>query len=351
MENQVAIIKNVAVMDNDCESGRIAESYNYLNSEPPSLKSLCEEFLYSRSNNSSATLRTYGGLISNHIAPHYEQFKKVEDITMHRLGYIIIMPILKRGHQSTASAVISLLIMIMNYAGIAHEDICFRNIKNLSKVVNMKKKDEYEIPQRAMINKNIGKNIKYIFRVFRERHPKNRQVNQLLLLSFYLCLRQSEILSIRVKDVNFRRHNLHIVKTKTIKKGGFDVPMCPVLEELLTEIIATCPGKPDDYIFTNRNNKRLHSSTLESYLYKTELRGMQTAHGIRAIFSTWASRNNKDNLTSECVLTHKTWNRVQELYNRDLNGYLYNKRKKLMTEWIEYVHYLVSDNQKQSEKL
>lgn len=307
----------------------------------PSLRILCEEFLISRSHNSESTQKTYGRLIRNHIAPHYDSFNSVDAMTMSRLGHIIIMPILNKGMNSTASAVISLLIMIMNYATLAHEDVSFKNIRNLAKIVNMKKKDEYETPQRAMVNKNIGKNIQYIFRVFSARHPKNKQVNNLLLLSFYLCLRQSEILSIKVKDVNFKRHNLHIAKTKTIKKAGFDIPMCPILEELLVEIIASCPGSPDDYIFTNRNKGKLHTSTLECYLIKTELRGIQTAHGIRAIFSTWASRNNKDSLTSECVLTHKTWNRVQELYNRDLSSYLYNKRKKLMKEWITYVHDLI----------
>ena len=185
----------------------------------PSLRILCEEFLISRSHNSESTQKTYGRLIRNHIAPHYDSFNSVDAMTMSRLGHIIIMPILNKGMNSTASAVISLLIMIMNYATLAHEDVSFKNIRNLAKIVNMKKKDEYETPQRAMVNKNIGKNIQYIFRVFSARHPKNKQVNNLLLLSFYLCLRQSEILSIKVKDVNFKRHNLHIAKTKTICYG------------------------------------------------------------------------------------------------------------------------------------
>lgn len=332
MKNEISISNGATEMFS-CPADCITET--------PSLRSLCEEFLSSRVNNSESTRRTYERLIRNYVAPYYDLFRNTDDITMHRLGYIVIMPILNRGHHSTASAVTSILIMIMNYATVTHENVCFRNIKNLPKVVNMKKKDEYEIPQKALVNKNIGKNIKYIFKVFSERHPNNKQVQNLLLLSFYLCLRQSEILSIRVRDINFKRRNLHIVKTKTIKKGGFDIPICPILEELLKEIISTGSGNPDDYIFTNRNNRRLHTSTLECYMYKTDLRGVQTAHGIRAIFSTWASRNNKDSLTSECILTHKNWSRVQELYNRDLKTYLYNKRKKLMSEWIEYVHNLV----------
>ena len=171
-------------------------------------------------------------------------------------------------------------------------------------------------------------------------------MNQLLMLSFFLCLRQREIVSIKVGDIDFKKHNLHIRKTKTIKRMGFDIPMCPILEKLLQEIIGDRTNDAEAYIFTNRNNRMLNPSTLECYLFKTELKGIQTAHGIRAIFSTWASRNNKDSLTSECVLTHKNWSRVQELYNRDLKNYLYNKRKKLMTEWINYVNNLItpSDN-------
>lgn len=311
-----------------------------------SLETLCYEFLISRSHNSELTKESYARIIRNHIAPYYEYFQSTEKITMSRLGSIIIHPILDKGMFSTAATVISLLIMIINHASITHEDVSFKSIKNLSKVVNMKKKDEYEVPQKAMVNKNIGRNIQQIFNIFRKRHPKNKQVNQLLMLSFFLCLRQREIVSIKVGDIDFKKHNLHIRKTKTIKRMGFDIPMCPILEKLLQEIIGDRTNDAEAYIFTNRNNRMLNPSTLECYLFKTELKGIQTAHGIRAIFSTWASRNNKDSLTSECVLTHKNWSRVQELYNRDLKNYLYNKRKKLMTEWINYVNNLItpSDN-------
>lgn len=308
-----------------------------------SLEKLCDEFMRSRAHNSKMTVISYSRLIKNHIAPHYDDFAEVKDICMSKLADVVIRPILAEGHVSTAAAVISILNMVMNHAGIAHEEANFRSIKNLAKVVNMKKKAEYEIPQKALVNKNIGKNIQYIFKVFYRRYKqKNPQVCNLLLLSFYLCLRQSEITSIKLRNINFRKHNLHIEKTKTIKSGGFDIPMCPPLEKLLAEILKEHSGNPDDYIFMNRNGNRLCASTLECYMYNTELRDQQTAHGIRAIFSTWASRNNKNNLISECVLTHKCWNRVEELYNRDLKNYLYNKRKKLMSDWINYLNGLLS---------
>lgn len=77
------------------------------------------------------------------------------------------------------------------------------------------------------------------------------------------------------------------------------------------------------------------------------IRGMGhtfTTHGFRSTFRDWASE--KMNFPSEVVemaLAHAISSKVEKAYRR---GDLFEKRKKLMSDWAEYCSKIIKENAK-----
>lgn len=352
------------------------------------LELFCHEYM----DHKSLRLKTrsfYEKVISCHIAPHYDKFPDLKTLTPVRVAEIILKPIIAEDKISTAYNTRNTIVAVINHARIVHDLSMypqFGSFNTLSQIARIPQRCDYEKSFAAMINGDIGENIARIFELFHQ-HVKNIKILVLLELTFHLCLRQNEVLNIRKSNIDYRDHCLHIDETKTIsaKKGGFDVPLTTQTEALLKYIISTeikeenpeaetdanteseskavtdtktektvnLPvNEPeeketqDDYIFTSgKLGKRMATNALGVYFNRIEgLKGNQTAHGIRAIFKTWAHRNKIDDTISECVLSHRCWSKVAISYNRDLATYLYTDRKELMKKWSDFLSDSIGSN-------
>lgn len=396
----------------------------------PSFEQICNEYMECPQLKEN-TIKLYRGIIRRVLAPRFEDFRDLRNLTAASAARLILIPLIREDKISTAHTTRSLLNAIVRQAQRVHDLSSLDNlnqIKHMGKIAKLSPIGDTEKPFAAMITGDIGENIGMIFNCFQQT-GKSMKIRALLELSFHLCLRQSEICRIRVQDVNFDEHRLHIGWTKTItaKSGGFDIPLNETTEALFRKIIeirtqeiafsgenatarssdckvvkgeetkkevskseASDNGKllkgsstgsgagsasgsglgaedgsrpevdpnqssahnqstldGNTFLFATRNRKgqgngdpQQHQSanTLSTYIRKIpELKGHQTAHGIRALFRTWASRNGIDNDQAECVLSHKCWNRVKLAYNRDLRNYLYDQRKNVMKQWSDFI--------------
>ncbi len=403
--------------------------------ELPDLEQICNEYLDNPQMKKN-TRKHYRGLIRSYLAPRFQDFADLRKLTAASVAQLILVPQIREEKISTAHATRNLLMAIVHQAQRIHDLSSLDNLNHLSqmgKIAKLPPICDTEKPFAAMITGDIGVNISVIFTSFHQA-IRNCKIRALLELSFHLCLRQSEILRIRMRDIHFDEHRLHIGWTKTItaKSGGFDIPLNGITEELIRKIIVireleaaasgelTCRGEHDGgsagadvdtapagwgktvansgsgtgsdsgsssgatsssafdlrirnvsgtgsarsvaqtggmasrldgeaYLFAVKVKKfssqdgkscppQLPSNTLTSNISCIpELKGKQTAHGIRALFRTWASRNGIDNDVAECVLSHKCWNRVKLAYNRDLRNYLYDQRRDVMKQWSDFV--------------
>lgn len=412
----------------------------------PGLEQICNEYLDNNPQMKKNTRKQYRRLIRTYLAPRFQDFADLRKLTAASAAQLILVPQIRDEKISTAHATRNLLMAIVHQAQRIHDLSSLDNLNHLSqmgKIAKLSPIGDTEKPFAAMITGDIGLNISVIFTSFHQA-VGNRKIRALLELSFHLCLRQSEILRIRMRDIHFDEHRLHICWTKTItaKSGGFDIPLNGITEELIrrtivireleasasgeltcggdldgsnagaeTETVPTHPaqgktssdsgsetgsdsgsssgassepasasdlrnrkvsgtGSPrsgvqtggcassldgEAYLFAVKVKQfspqdgkdcpaQLPSNTLTSNISRVpELRGKQTAHGIRALFRTWASRNGIDNDVAECVLSHKCWNRVKLAYNRDLRNYLYDQRRDVMEQWSAYIARNVGD--------
>ena len=364
--------------------------------EQLSLEVFCREYLRDKKLK-EATRKFYESIIRVHLAPHFARFARIQDITGPRIAEFILRPLVDRELYSTAQNTRNTIVAVINHARLIHNLGAYghlEQVKLLSQFADLKPKADYERSYAAMVNGDIGQNLTEIFRLFFERFD-SVLLRGLLELSFHLCLRQNEILNIEVSDISFETHNLHIRQTKTIteKKGGFDVPLNSRTEELLRILMEA--GEPirknrqaaggaettgadesgdedqkdgskgggaqsaagrreqkseknrntDGPIFISARGEVLSTNTLSVYLGRIkEIKGRQTAHGIRAVFKTWASRSGISHEVSECVLSHRCWNKIDAAYNRDYGNYLYNDRKELMMKWSEYLAESIGEN-------
>jgi len=396
------------------------------------LEQLCSEYLTHRALRPK-TILFYEKIIKRYVAPHFAEFSSLKDLTVFKAATIILKPIVDAGKLSTAHNTRNTLVAIINHARLVHDLSNYPHLSlfnALSQVAKIPSKSEYEKSYPAMIDGDIGTNIRRIFQLFHER-VKNITILALLELSFHFCLRQNEMLSIRIGNIHFEEHRIHIAETKTItaRNGGFDIPLNQHTEKLLKVLIMhskearrklrnhdeipktsasqklpdksvadrcrKCtdnshsdmetdppaqkqPGKSDSRKSCRDNSSEIANETNkgcqpeidnhdkiadgntdEMYLFCSarssgkiplspnvlgiylnripELRHKQTAHGIRAVFRTWAHRNKINDTASECVLSHKCWSKVAVSYNRDLATYLYTDRQELMKVWSDFI--------------
>ncbi len=441
-----------------CHGGSGGSSGNLPGSDGrnyPSFEQICNEYMENPQLKEN-TVKLYQGIIRRILAPRFEDFRDLRSLTAARAAKLILIPLISEEKISTAHTTRSVLGAIVRQAQRVHDLSALENLnqlRHMDKIAKLTPIGDTEKPFAAMITGDIGTNIGMIFRCFQQK-VKSLKIRALLELSCHLCLRQSEILRIRIQDVYFEEHRLHIGWTKTItaKSGGFDIPMTETTEDIIREIIAireqeaassrkidvaardssTCDskaakggqakndgaktGKPEGsnrkgaksgsaagcsadagsgsgsdsvaetggsgsgsyagsgpdtapqqlskgsgkcklggntFLFATRPRnakgngapqQQQPSNTLSTYIRKIpELKGHQTAHGIRALFRTWASRNGIDNDLAECVLSHKCWNRIKLAYNRDLRNYLYDQRRSVMKQWSDFIVQNVGD--------
>lgn len=107
----------------------------------------------------------------------------------------------------------------------------------------------------------------------------------LLLDSFYTLLRQGELTTLRLKDIDME-NNVITLPSERMKTGKpHYVPITQQLKAIL-QIQPVLPGSP--YIFSGlkKDTKPANSETVRLLLSRAGLQCIQTAHGIRAIGRT-----------------------------------------------------------------
>jgi integrase len=89
----------------------------------------------------------------------------------------------------------------------------------------------------------------------------------------------------------------------------------------------------DDFVFIGaRKGKGLSNMAMLELL--RSLRSGVTVHGFRSSFKDWASEaTHTPNMVSEAALAHVVGDKTEAAYRR---GDLFQKRRKLMTEWARY---------------
>ena len=158
--------------------------------------------------------------------------------------------------------------------------------------------------------------------------------NRTLFETIYGCgLRVSEACNLRLSDIDYASQILHIVGKGSKARI---VPFYPVIEELLKHYITVIRprllnGEEHDYVFVNRQGKKLTSRGIEYLLEKTVkdhgLMMQLHPHTLRHSFATHLLDAGVDlrvvqellghaNLSTTQIYTHVTMEHLRETYNR-----------------------------------
>jgi integrase len=117
-------------------------------------------------------------------------------------------------------------------------------------------------------------------------------------------------------------------------KAGVDhaVP----LSHRAVEILRGLKSARAEFIFTNGGGKPLSDMAMRELLKGMDSNG-STPHGFRATFNTWAkNQTNYDPETRNAALAH-TEEKLEQAYTRDKNWLMFDKRRRLMTDWARYL--------------
>jgi site-specific recombinase XerD len=186
---------------------------------------------------------------------------------------------------------------------------CFRKYMpfNPAEGIQLPKK-ERKIPQ-VLTETEFGKFISVP--ILYRKHPwlAKRDKAVIGVLAFTGC-RRSELLGIRLKDINLESRNLLIVKGKGNKQRI--IPICSRLASSLNEYLEVRPRANTDYLFLASNG--LSKLGLNG-LYKLFNRHLQrcgiqkqeiTIHSMRHTFGTRVLRSSKDLVSVQNLLGHSS---------------------------------------------
>lgn len=135
------------------------------------------------------------------------------------------------------------------------------------------------------------------------------------LKHFLIPVRPAE--NMRICQSDLTPENLNIPYTKTIKDGiGFDVP---ITQEVFKVLNRDFTQSEDPMLFT-----------------KLGLKGVITAHGVRAVFCGYMMPRAKFEIVEACT-SHKLKGSVQNAYHRNAKNYFYEERQEVMPLWYTYI--------------
>ncbi|MGN0907985.1 MAG: tyrosine-type recombinase/integrase [Succinivibrio sp.] len=155
----------------------------------------------------------------------------------------------------------------------------------------------------------------------------------LLQISLRVLLRPAEVVSLKLSDLDLKRHQITARGTKT--RGEFIIPTDETLEDLLTEAHRIYGSAETGYVFRGYRDPRapLSAQTMNRALTDCGYKGKLCAHGIRSIGRNFfADRTSQvPPYISEAILQHAT-SKVERAYRRN-DDYLKQRRSAMKLWW------------------
>jgi len=157
---------------------------------------------------------------------------------------------------------------------------------------------------------------------------KNVKHRLLLALAYGSGLRVSEIVSLKVKDINIEELTIHLKNAKGKKDRITIFP-----EKLMVTIKYLMAGKnKDDYVFDSERGGKLTTRTaqkvFENTLRKTKIKKDATFHSLRHSFATHLLENGVDVRYVQELLGHQNI-RTTQIYTQVTNPRLKNIKSPL----------------------
>lgn len=173
---------------------------------------------------------------------------------------------------------------------------------------------------------------------------KNPILRTLLLLSFYLFVRPSELVAMHINDIDFNENVWKYTPSKTRRKTNVQM-MVPLTTQVIELIQSLRNLHGQDYIFPSfkRTGLHIYPNSGAAWLRDNGYQGIHTAHGFRATARTILEEELEyDPKYIEMQLGHQV---------KDINGTAYNRakylkqRKEMMQAWADYLDRLKQKKQ------
>lgn len=265
-------------------------------------------------------------LINKHLSPFFSY--SVKSMTAKKIYTDIIQPLIKQQKINTLHKASNILINAFDLASVNYPTEQIPNIKGLRQMLPTGIVKHMASITDGDIRANITqiKNIAY--------SSTNIIIHYLFDLSILLLLRQQEITEIKLADIDFENNILTIPKTKTMQ--GFRVPLSKQALKVINQLIILKRHKDNEYLIESRIHKfdHVNSSTLNTHFKRNGLKGLQTAHGLRAIGRTWLEQQDIKFEVAEACLSHFVGSNTVKAYRR--TDYL-EERKEVMQKWSDFL--------------
>lgn len=161
--------------------------------------------------------------------------------------------------------------------------------------------------------------------------PTTKNALRLLMLT---ALRPGELRGLRWEEVDTEAAEIRIPAERMKMRLPHAVPLSTQARQVIETMRAVSAA--DDLVFPSPYypRKPLSENTLNSALARLGYKGIATAHGMRALFSTQANEHGFDADVIERQLAHRERNEVRAAYHR--STYM-KERGTLMQWWADYL--------------
>ena len=278
-----------------------------------------------------ATEKKLNLIVGKYLKPHFDY--PLSKIKTRTVCDLILKPVIDNGNWETVSYLKRLLQKVMQLARAKYPEWNLDGLFEIDMLIQKPAGTSQHHP--AMTDGDSASNIRSLYDVFRCISQMSSRC--LCELSLHLLLRPSEIVELQVTDVNMQSRILTVQKTKTIRDGsGFRVPLSEQAVKLLNIAISAKRNPKNPYLFESRQQLAGHMSheTVNTTLKRHGFKGIQTAHGFRAVGRTWMESQNVKFEVAEMCLSHKTGNSTVNAYRR--TDYL-EERKAVMQKWSDFI--------------
>jgi len=159
--------------------------------------------------------------------------------------------------------------------------------------------------------------------------------DKLIFILLYECgLRVSEVCNLKWSQVLFESSQLRVENAKGAKSR-----VVPLLEATSKRLKSFADVSASEYVFTNKNKKRLSERSvqliLKKYIQKTGLQGKITPHTLRHTFATHLLSNGANLRVIQELLGHSSLSTTQKYTHLDFKSMAleYDKAHPLATSF------------------
>lgn len=275
---------------------------------------------------SDSTLTKLVKAVGKHLRAHFSE--NISKCNAKWLYTNIYEKVIKESHIETVKYLTNILKRAYRVAAVNYNCV-IPNIEGID--IILPKPQNNHLP--ALTDGNITENIQEISMCV--QCSSNLKLRLLFKLSMHLLLRQQEVCSIELNNIDYENKLLFIPQTKTLK-NGFTVPLTTQVLDLINDAKKLKVHSDNKYLLESRVHKfeYISTSTLNVHLKRNGLKGEQTAHGLRAIGRTWLEQQGVKFEVAEACLSHFVGNSTVKAYRR--TDYL-DERREVMQKWSDYL--------------